>query len=157
MRACMAASAIAEPETPPMSVLRTTLTCASPPRICPVSTADRVMSLWVRPVSFMRFAAKMKSGIASSGKFCVCEIASWMVMVKGSCPVYCRKKKVPEMPIANATGIPIARKTMNMIVTSSILSILPTPAARADRLQYTSPSHLSGADPFPGSSRISRI
>ena len=35
-RASIAASAFAEPETPPIRVERTTLTCASPPFMCPV-------------------------------------------------------------------------------------------------------------------------
>ena len=38
MRASIAASATAEPDTPPMTVERTMATCASPPAIQPTAT-----------------------------------------------------------------------------------------------------------------------
>jgi hypothetical protein len=87
------------------------------------------MSLKVIPVSFRRLAANIKRGIASNGKFCVCEIGSCIIIVKGSCG-FCRKKTVPEMPMAKATGIPITRKMINRINTSSIFPVLLTPGIK---------------------------
>jgi hypothetical protein len=45
----MAASALADPDTPPIMVLSTTFTCANPPTICPVSTSAICISLELIP------------------------------------------------------------------------------------------------------------
>ena len=61
----------------------------------------------------------MNSGTASSAKFCVSVTVSWIGMVAGSSGCW-RKNSAPEIPIANATGMPItistakAMRTINM-------------------------------------------
>ena len=69
----MAASATAEPDTPPISAESTIATCASPPAIQPVSTVDSLISRDVIPASFIRWPANTNSGTASSGNDCVTE------------------------------------------------------------------------------------
>ena len=64
--AIAAASAVEEPETPPISVLVSTLTCPSPPRKWPTSVVASAMSFSVMPPTFIMPAASMKNGIASS-------------------------------------------------------------------------------------------
>ena len=73
---------MAEPETPPISAESAIETCASPPRSRPVITEARLRSRSVMPDLFMKLPAMMKSGMASSAKFCVCETVTWMGMVK---------------------------------------------------------------------------
>ena len=60
----MAASAVAEPETPPIKVLITTDTCAIPPYILRVSIEASPNNLFVIPDSFIRLPAKIKKGTA---------------------------------------------------------------------------------------------
>src|SRR5450432_1627688 len=61
-----AASAVDEPEIPANSIETSTLTCPNPPGKCPTSARDRLMSFSVIPAEFIRLAARMKNGIASS-------------------------------------------------------------------------------------------
>jgi len=51
---------------PANSIDTRTLTWPSPPGKCPTSTRDSVTSFSVMPAVFMRFAASMKNGMASS-------------------------------------------------------------------------------------------
>jgi hypothetical protein len=60
------ASAIAEPDMPAKMMLATTLTCPSPPRKRPTRTRQNLSSRSVRLPVFIRSAARMKSGTASS-------------------------------------------------------------------------------------------
>ncbi len=71
MRASIAASATAEPETPPISAETTIATCASPPVIQPVSARASEMIRSVIPDEFIRLPASTNSGTASSGNDCV--------------------------------------------------------------------------------------
>jgi hypothetical protein len=119
MRACIAASAMADPDTPPISVARRIETCARPPLSRPASTVARLRSSRVIPEWLRKLPAMMKSGMASSAKFCVCDTVSWIGMVEGSSGC-CRKKTQPEMPIANATGMPMTSSTRNAITTQVI-------------------------------------
>ncbi len=131
--ASMAASAMAEPDTPPINALRMTLTWARPPRMCPVNTEAKFISRWVSPVAFIRLAEKMSSGMANSGKFWVWEMASWTVKVNGSESAYCKKNAVPEIPMATAMGMPVMRKTTNKIKTSSTFTPFPAQPSRCCR------------------------
>src|SRR5262245_35490107 len=115
----MAASAMEEPVTPLISVDSAMEVWASPPCMRPVRTEASLSRLWVMPELFMKFPARMNSGIASSAKFCVSVTVSWIGMVKGSSGC-CRKNTVPEMPMANATGIPRSSRTVNTTRTVSI-------------------------------------
>ena len=45
----IAASALAEPEQPPISMLSSTLICARPPGRCPVSASAKAISLSLMP------------------------------------------------------------------------------------------------------------
>ena len=85
----------------------------------PVNTDASSSSRCVMPELFMKLPARMNSGTASSAKFCVCVIVSCTGIVGGSSGC-CRKKTVPEMPIANATGMPINSSTAKTRSTSSI-------------------------------------
>ena len=76
----------------------------------------------------------MNSGTASSAKFCVSEMVSWIGMVEGSSGC-CRKNTQPEMPMANATGIPISSSTANATSTQSTRA---GPRRRAARWPFSS-------------------
>ena len=66
MRPMPTASAMADPDMPAKIMLATTLTWPRPPRKRPTSTRQNCNSRSVRLPMFMRSAARMKSGIASS-------------------------------------------------------------------------------------------
>ena len=68
------------------------------------------------PELLRKLPARMNSGTASSAKFCVSVTASWIGIVEGSSGC-CRKNTLPEMPIANATGMPSSRRTVKTIRT----------------------------------------
>ena len=51
---CMAASALAEPDNPPISVESTMFTCPSPPRRCPVKAPALQMPWQVTRVEYAR-------------------------------------------------------------------------------------------------------
>ena len=61
-------------------------TCASPPRIQPVSTVASLISRSVMPVSFIRCPANTNSGTASNGKDCVAETIFWIAIEGGIGP-----------------------------------------------------------------------
>jgi hypothetical protein len=63
-----AASATEEPEISLWIRVATTVTIASPPRMNPTRLLARLTSRWEIPDVSMRPPARMKSGIASSGK-----------------------------------------------------------------------------------------
>ncbi len=71
------------------------------------------------PAWFMKFPDRMNSGTARRAKFCVWETASWMGIVNGNSG-YWRKKSVPAIPMAKATGIPSRIRTTKAHDTSSI-------------------------------------
>jgi hypothetical protein len=64
--AMAAASAVEEPETPPISVFVKTFTCPRPPRKWPTRVAANATRRSVMPPTFIRPAASMKNGIAIS-------------------------------------------------------------------------------------------
>ncbi len=68
MDAVAATSATAEPEISAKNMRLSTITCASPPRIQPTSAWQKSISRCEIPEAFMIAAARMNSGIASSGK-----------------------------------------------------------------------------------------
>ena len=68
IRHSMAASATAEPDTPPIKVDSTTDTWPMEPYIWPVITLASFTKREVIPVLFIRLPAKMNSGIASMVK-----------------------------------------------------------------------------------------
>ena len=107
MRAFIAASAIDDPVTPLIKVESAIEVCASPPCMRPVSTVASLRRLCEMPELLRKFPARINSGTASSAKFCVSVTVSWIGMVSGNSGC-CRKNNVPEMPIANANGIPIS-------------------------------------------------
>ena len=60
------ASAMADPDMPEKISEDTTFTCPSPPRNLPTSARQKSSSLSDSEPTFIRSAAKMNSGIASS-------------------------------------------------------------------------------------------
>ena len=118
-RVFIAASAMLEPVTPLISVESAIEVCARPPLRRPVSTVARRKRFVVMPALFIRLPARMKSGTASSAKFCVSVMVSWIGMVEGSSGCW-RKNTQPEMPMANATGMPISNSTVNATSTQII-------------------------------------
>ena len=102
-----------------MSVLRTTLTCASPPTMCPVRTCAKRIRRVVIPVAFMRLPAITKNGTASSGNDCVELIIFWTATSKGM-KGSTTKKTIPEIPIVNAIGIPARSNSVKTIPIASI-------------------------------------
>jgi len=128
----MTASALAEPDTPPMRVLRMTLTWARLPAMCPTRTLDSFTSREVMPVAFMRFPAKMKRGMARSVKLWVWATMRCTEMEMGMLGVASMKTK-PASPMAKATGMPrkrSARKTptRRSIPSSPFLRHVPSAA-----------------------------
>ena len=83
MRASIAASATAEPETPPISADTTIATCARPPVIQPVSALASAMIRSVMPDEFIRLPASTNSGTASSGNDCVAVAIRWTPICAG--------------------------------------------------------------------------
>src|SRR5205823_12482397 len=63
-----AASATADPEISAKNIEVTMVTCASAPRMKPSSAEESAMSRREMPEAFMIAPARMKSGIAISGK-----------------------------------------------------------------------------------------
>ena len=61
-------SATAEPERPANMMEDRMLTCARPPRRCPMSACENSTILMVMPPLFMSSPASMKNGMAMSGK-----------------------------------------------------------------------------------------
>ena len=119
MRAFIAASAIEEPVTPLISVESAIEVCARLPYMRPVSTEASLSRFSVMPELLRKLPARMNSGTASSAKFCVSVTVSWIGMVIGSSGC-CRKNSTPEMPIANATGMPISSRIVNAMSTISM-------------------------------------
>ena len=66
MRPMPTASAIADPDMPAKMMFATTLTCPRPPLKRPTSTRQNCNSRSVRLPIFIRSAARMNSGMASS-------------------------------------------------------------------------------------------
>jgi hypothetical protein len=110
MRACMAASATAEPDTPPIRVDRMIETWASPPAIQATATWENRNSRSVIPLSFIRWPASTKKGTASSGKLCE-TVAMRCTPIDIGMMSEVRKNMKPEIPMANATGAPSRRRT----------------------------------------------
>ena len=71
------------------------------------------------PDLFMKLPAMMNSGTASRAKFCVCVIVSWIGMVDGSSGCS-RKNRAPDIPMANATGMPMTSRMTKAQATSSM-------------------------------------
>ena len=105
----MAASATAEPDTPPIRVERTTETCPMEPYIWPVSTFASFTRRDVIPVLFIRLPAKINSGIASMVKDWVVDRDFCTRIVHGISGLI-RKKENPDTAMAKATGIPRNRR-----------------------------------------------
>ena len=121
----MAASALVDPEQPPISVLNTTLTWAIPPLMCPARSIASLTIRLVIPEAFIRVPAKINKGTASKVTFWVWEIGSCTMVIRGNSGC-CRKKVAPAIPTAKPTGIPRKSSTRKTIVTSSIYQLLVT-------------------------------
>ena len=76
----------------------------------------------VIPVLFIRFPAKINNGMASIVNDWVVEKAFCTRIVQGN-PGVKMKKNSPEIPIANATGIPKNKRTKNNPTAISIISL----------------------------------
>ena len=105
MRASIAASATAEPDTPPISAETTIATCARPPVIQPVITLASEMMRSVMPETFIRLPASTNSGTASSGNDCVADAMRCTPICAGIVSE-ARKNTRLATPTANATGMP---------------------------------------------------
>ena len=73
--------------------------------MCPVNTFANFTSREVIPVLFIRFPAKMNSGIASMVKDCVVDKERCTKIVHGISGLV-KKNAKPETAMANATGMP---------------------------------------------------
>ena len=120
MRASMAASATAAPDTPPIMALSTMLTWARPPTIHPVMVVAKEISRVVMPVAFIKLPASTKNGTASSGKAWVELAIRWTLMETGT-KSDVRKNRKLARPMLNATGMPRIMKTAKMHTTSSMV------------------------------------
>lgn len=127
MRASIAASATAEPETPPISVDRRMATWASPPAIQPTATSDTLSSRSVMPLSFIRWPASTKKGTASNGKLWLIVATFWTPIDSGM-PESMTKKTNPAIPVANATGMPASISTTKTMEISSMVRAPGFPA-----------------------------
>src|SRR5690606_38598237 len=119
MRASIAASATADPETPPISVDSTIATCARPPDIQPTATMDTFKRRSVMPLAFIKWPARTKNGTARSGKLWLIE-ATFCTAMDSGMPESMTKKTKPAIPVAKATGMPATMSTTKTIEISSI-------------------------------------
>ena len=126
MRASIAASATAEPETPPISADTTIATCARPPVIQPVITLASEMMRSVMPDAFIRLPASTNSGTASSGNDCVADAMRCTPICAGIVSEV-RKKTRLATPTANATGMPRNISARNSAVSADGHSGLSPP------------------------------
>ncbi len=122
----MAASATAEPDTPPIRVDSRIATCAKPPDIQPTATIETFSRRSVMPLSFMRWPASTKNGTASSGKLWLIEAIFCTPTDSGMAPSTTKKTR-PAMPVAKATGMPTTMSTTNTMEISS-MSVEPAGA-----------------------------
>src|SRR5690606_16536211 len=97
----------------------TMATCASPPDIQPTATIDTLSRRAVMPLSFIRCPARTKNGTASNGKLWLID-AIFCTPIDIGMPDSVMKNRKPAMPVAKATGMPIAMRTTKTIPTSSI-------------------------------------
>ena len=79
-------SATAEPETPEMSMLATTVTYPSPPRTWPHMALATMMMRSEMPPVFMISPASRKNGIAMSGKLSMPRKMLWMMRAGDQAP-----------------------------------------------------------------------
>ena len=79
-------SATAEPETPEMSMLATTVTYPSPPRTWPHMALATMMMRSEMPPVFMISPASRKNGIAMSGKLSMPRKMLWMMRAGDQTP-----------------------------------------------------------------------
>src|SRR5664280_1134469 len=105
------ASASAAPETPANIMEARTLTCARPPRTWPTSVRAKPTIRSVMPPEFIRFPARMKKGMARSGKedtaeYIRCAIAT--TILGSPSP---KKNPTAVKPMATAIGNPIRIKS----------------------------------------------
>ena len=80
-------SATAEPETPEMSMLATTVTYPSPPRTWPHMALATMMIRSEMPPVFMISPASRKNGIAMSGKLSMPRKMLWMTRAGDQAPM----------------------------------------------------------------------
>ena len=105
-----ATSAAAEPEIPENSTEVRMLTCPSPPFTCPIRALAKRTIAWVIPETFISAPARMKSGIAISGKLSSEEKKRCGSTRSGTVVVVTRITTA-ERPMAKAIGTPTIRKT----------------------------------------------
>ena len=75
---------------------------------------------------FIRFPANMNSGIASMVKDWVVDRDFWTRMVHGISGLM-RKNINPDIPIANATGMPKNKKIINIPIAFNMMPSAPNP------------------------------
>ena len=126
MRASIAASATAEPDTPPISADTTIATCARPPVIQPVITLASEMMRSVMPETFIRLPASTNSGTASSGNDCVADAIRCTPICAGIVSE-ARKNTRLATPTANATGMPRNISARNRPVSATVTAGSPRP------------------------------
>jgi hypothetical protein len=116
---CIAASALAEPDTPLIRVDSTQESCPMLPYICPVITLANFSRREVMPVLFIKFPANINRGIASIVKLWLGLTTRCTTIDKGSCG-FMKKNNVLDKAMENATGIPKASKNKKTMTTTSI-------------------------------------
>src|SRR3954463_6039972 len=105
-------SATGEPETPPNSVLATTLARPSPPRQWPTRLRAKFMILSAMPPCSISSPEKMKNGIARNENTFMPEtiICTAVAMGRPSAKNAARQ----DSPMAKATGTPSSSRTTNV-------------------------------------------
>src|SRR5437764_3028576 len=117
---------------PANSMLTSTLTCPRPPGSQPTSARDRLINLSVMPTTFIRLAASMKKGMASSRNE-LYDLSISFSSRKGVSRSSMKKTGTQASPSAKATG------------TRAITSAPNTPK----RISATSPGPTRRALPLP--------
>src|SRR5205085_3060802 len=97
-----AASATAEPEISAKNIEVTMVTCARAPRIQPRSAEESAMSRREIPEAFMIAPARMKSGMAMSGKLVAPEYMASGALASAEKPLDCRMAITATTPSARA-------------------------------------------------------
>src|SRR5450432_1619040 len=114
-------SATGDPETPPNSVLATTLASPRPPFQCPTRLRAKSRILSAMPPCSISSPEKMKKGIARNEKTFMPETIIWIGVARGrpSTAKVARQLR----PIANATGTPRTSRKLRQRTVSSIGSV----------------------------------
>jgi hypothetical protein len=115
------AEAMAEPAMAPINMAEITLIRARPPGNEPTSVFAKAMSLWAIPPLFINSPDSIKKGMASSAKLSnPVAILCDTVVNAGIAGILTNMVKREEMAILQATGVPMAKRQIKLMIRTKI-------------------------------------